>query len=61
LIVPLVFLQDRLLQVGRFYAAPPDQRSFERIRMNSDDRWSFLLALDNELLQGGAMLPEWVD
>jgi hypothetical protein len=27
--------------------------------MNSDDRRSFLLALDDELLQGGALLPEW--
>lgn len=27
--------------------------------MSSDDRWSFLSLLDDELLNGGAMISEW--
>lgn len=28
-------------------------------KMNEQDRWEYLISLDEELLQGGVILPEW--
>ena len=33
--------------------------TFWRLRVGEDDRWQFILSLDEELLKGGATMSEW--